>query len=77
MIEHIPELVEAGIDSLKIEGRMKRPEYVAVVTGIYRRLLDERRQPTAAEGAALERAFSAPIPEEVYDALEKEMEGET
>jgi putative protease len=38
--EHIPALVEAGIDSFKIEGRMKRPEYVAGVVRIYRRLID-------------------------------------
>ena len=31
MIEHIPELVEAGVDSFKIEGRMKTALYVAVV----------------------------------------------
>ena len=37
---------------------MKRPEYVAVVTGIYRRLLDEKRQPTAEESRRLEQAFS-------------------
>ncbi|WP_406655862.1 DUF3656 domain-containing protein [Methanolobus sp. ZRKC2] len=36
----LPELVEAGISSFKIEGRMKRPEYVAGVVRIYRRLLD-------------------------------------
>lgn len=40
MSEHIPELVEAGIDSFKIEGRMKRPEYVAGVVRVYRRLID-------------------------------------
>ena len=34
MSEHIPALIEAGIDSFKIEGRMKRPEYVAGVVGI-------------------------------------------
>ena len=54
----LQDMERMGVDCLKIEGRMKRPEYVAVVTGIYRRLLDERRQPTAAEGAALEQAFS-------------------
>ncbi len=54
----LQDMERTGVDCLKIEGRMKRPEYVAVVTGIYRRLLDERRQPTAAEGAALEQAFS-------------------
>lgn len=38
--EHLPDLVEAGVSSLKIEGRMKRPEYVATVVRIYRALLD-------------------------------------
>lgn len=37
---------------------MKRPEYVAVITGIYRRLIDERRAPTREESQQLERAFS-------------------
>ncbi len=36
----IPGLIEAGIDSLKIEGRMKRPEYAAGVTAIYRKYID-------------------------------------
>ncbi|BCK84113.1 hypothetical protein MM59RIKEN_14320 [Pusillibacter faecalis] len=43
---------------LKLEGRMKRPEYVAVVTGIYARLLEESRGPTPAEERELELAFS-------------------
>jgi len=40
MIQHIPLLVEAGIVSLKIEGRMKRPEYVATVVKNYREAID-------------------------------------
>ena len=36
----LPDLIKAGIDSFKIEGRMRRPEYVAVVTNIYRTLID-------------------------------------
>lgn len=39
-IEQLGRLSEAGVASLKIEGRMKAPEYVAVVTGIYRKYLD-------------------------------------
>lgn len=39
-LELIPDLIEAGIDSFKIEGRMKRPEYVAGVTSIYRKYVD-------------------------------------
>ncbi len=37
---HIPELIEAGINSFKIEGRMKKPEYTAGVTAIYRKYID-------------------------------------
>ena len=40
MLGHIPELVDAGIDSLKIEGRVKTAYYAAVVTNAYRRALD-------------------------------------
>jgi len=40
LIEHIPELVNAGIDSFKIEGRMKSAYYTAVVTNAYRMALD-------------------------------------
>jgi len=41
MVEHIPELVSAGIDSLKIEGRMKTALYVATVARTYRRAIDD------------------------------------
>ena len=41
MIEHIPELVDAGIDSFKIEGRMKTALYVATVARTYRKALDD------------------------------------
>ena len=41
MIEHIPELIEAGIDSFKIEGRMKTALYVATVARTYRLAIDE------------------------------------
>ena len=40
MIELLPELIEAGIDSFKIEGRMKKPAYAAGVTSIYRKYID-------------------------------------
>lgn len=39
-IEILPELIEAGINSFKIEGRMKNPEYVAGVTAVYRKYID-------------------------------------
>ena len=41
MIEHIPELIEAGIDSFKIEGRMKTVLYVATVARTYRKAIDD------------------------------------
>jgi putative protease len=37
---HLPVLLQAGVDALKIEGRLKKPEYVAVVTRVYRQLID-------------------------------------
>ncbi len=40
MIEHIPELIAAGVDAWKIEGRMKSQYYVATVTRIYREAID-------------------------------------
>ncbi|MDO4473891.1 MAG: U32 family peptidase [Eubacteriales bacterium] len=44
MIEHIPELIDAGIDSLKIEGRMKTALYVATVARTYRKALDDYKK---------------------------------
>lgn len=41
MIEHVPDLIDAGIDSLKIEGRMKTALYVATVARTYRKAIDD------------------------------------
>ena len=41
MVEHIPELINAGIDSMKVEGRMKNALYVAAITRAYRRAIDD------------------------------------
>lgn len=41
MIEHIPEMIEAGVDSFKIEGRMKTALYVATVARTYRKAIDD------------------------------------
>ena len=49
----LPQLCEAGVASLKIEGRMKTEYYVAVVTGAYRRALDLLRKSTESFTAAL------------------------
>ncbi len=58
LADYVQELEQMGVACLKLEGRMKRPEYVAVITGIYRRLLDEKRGPSREESRQLEAAFS-------------------
>lgn len=40
MIEHLPELIEAGVDSFKIEGRMKSIHYVSTVSNVYKKAVD-------------------------------------
>ena len=57
LLEYVHDLEEMGVSSLKIEGRMKRPEYVAVVTRIYRAVLDGAPV-TETMLSELERAFS-------------------
>ncbi|MDY0087778.1 MAG: U32 family peptidase [Coriobacteriia bacterium] len=63
-ITALPRLVQAGVAALKIEGRMKSPEYVAIATGVYRAALDravadpEGFEVTEAEMSALAEAFS-------------------
>ena len=49
LAEHLHELQEMGVACLKLEGRMKRPEYVYTVTNVYARALREGREPTAEE----------------------------
>ena len=55
---HLRELRRMGVACVKLEGRMKRPEYVAVVTGIYARAIREDREPTEEELEQLRAAFS-------------------
>ena len=55
---YIQDLKKLGVKCLKIEGRMKRPEYVSVVAGVYARAIKEDREPTAEELRDLEAAFS-------------------
>jgi len=55
---HVPTLIESGVASLKIEGRMKAPEYVRDTARIWRRLLDERRAATPDEMRELASIFS-------------------
>ena len=51
-------LEEAGVACVKIEGRMKRTEYTGIVTGVYSKLLKEKRNPTPDEMELLARTFS-------------------
>ena len=57
LLEYLHELRRMGVRSLKIEGRMKRPEYVAIVTRIYRAVLDGK-EVTREDLAQLEEIFS-------------------
>ncbi len=63
-ITQLPSLIASGVRALKIEGRMKSPEYVAVVTSVYRSALDraiarpEEYAVTTSEWEMLEEAFS-------------------
>jgi len=58
LIDQLRRLCKMGVACLKLEGRMKRPEYVAIVTRIYANMLKEDREPTAEEWRTLELAFS-------------------
>lgn len=58
LANYLTALEDLGVTSLKIEGRMKRPEYVAVVCDIYSRLLRERRAPSKDELNTLAEIFS-------------------
>ncbi len=64
MIDHLPELIASGVGSLKIEGRMKRPEYVATIVRVYRQSLDrclenpEKYQSLPQEKKALAQMFN-------------------
>lgn len=58
LVDRLQEIEDAGVKCVKIEGRMKRPEYTAIVTKIYSKAIKEQRQPTPEEMSSLERAFS-------------------
>ena len=58
LIDRLQELEDAGVACLKIEGRMKRPEYTAIVTELYAKALKEHRKPTKVEMETLEQVFS-------------------
>ncbi len=58
LADKLAELEEAGVACAKIEGRMKRPEYSGIVTGVYSKILHEKRLPTEDELLLLEETFS-------------------
>ena len=58
LVSHLAELDAMGVKCVKIEGRMKRPEYTAIVTGIYDRAVHEGVQPTERDMERLTLAFS-------------------
>ena len=58
LASHLPDLARMGVASLKIEGRMRSPEYVRDVAAIFRRLLDEGRGADAQEMSRLAEIFS-------------------
>lgn len=57
LAEHLKSLQNMGVASLKIEGRMKGRQYVSTVVSVYRKLIDEKRQPSKAEIDTLNRIF--------------------
>ncbi len=70
----LPELIRAGVASLKIEGRLKTPEYVANVTRVYREALDDLRftnddlrDPTNSPASTAEPARESPIAHRQYN----------
>lgn len=76
-IELLPELIEAGIDSFKIEGRMKKPAYAAGVTSIYRKYIDlyYSGKPYQVEKADLEFLSSLYIRSEVGEGYYHQKNG--
>ncbi len=58
LARHVPELIDAGVASFKIEGRMKSPEYIREVSSVWRRLIDEKRSASDEEMDYLARIFS-------------------
>lgn len=58
LADRMDSVLESGVTSLKIEGRMKSPDYVYAVTSVYRRLIDEHRNATEKELRFLADVFS-------------------
>lgn len=58
LIKYVEDLERIGVACIKIEGRMRRPEYAAIVTGIYSRAIKEKAMPREEDFRALRAAFS-------------------
>jgi len=76
LVDRLAELEKAGVACVKIEGRAKRPEYSAIVTGIYSRALKNRRRPSSEEMQQLESAFSRDgFTQGYFNGTKKDMHG--
>ena len=58
LIKYVEDLERIGVSCIKIEGRMRRPEYAAIVTGIYSRAIKDKAMPREEDFRALRTAFS-------------------
>ena len=76
LVERLKEIEDAGVACVKIEGRMKRPEYSGLVTGIYSKIIKEKREPTPDELTMLKDAFSRDgFTQGYFDGDKKDMFG--
>lgn len=76
LVERLQEIEDAGVACVKIEGRMKRPEYTGIVTGVYSKVIKEHRAPTPDEIAILENVFSRQgFTQGYFDGDKKDMFG--
>ena len=76
LVDRLQEIEEAGVTCVKIEGRMKRPEYTGIVTGIYSKVIKEHRKPTDDEMEILRNVFSRQgFTQGYFDGDKKDMFG--
>ena len=76
LVDRLKEIEDAGVACVKIEGRMKRPEYTGIVTGIYSKVIKEHRKPTDEEMEILRNVFSRQgFTQGYFDGDKKDMFG--
>jgi len=76
LVDYLQELEAAGVKCIKIEGRMKRPEYAAIVTGVYHRAAHEGVAPTEKDMEKLRIAFSRDgFTDGYYNGKKQDMHG--